>query len=85
MKFSEYLKNIKTGENNEILKNYFEDNGIPKGRICITDYISLFLNSETPITSIKSHTGIEESDLVSLSDIAVMILHDLMTEHLIQK
>lgn len=85
MKFSEYLKNIENDEKKEILKNYFEDKGIPKGRICITDYLNLIVNSETPITNIKEYTGIDESDLVSLSDISVMILRDLMTGHLIQK
>lgn len=83
--FADLFQQITKVKNKELLKDYFEDNDLVEGRISITDFIALAIHSKTEISSLKQRTGIGENEMVALTDIAVFILHDLMTFCLISK
>jgi len=80
--FSEFLHNINNPEHLTILKNYFGDVESSVRRISISDYLGLVVEGKTTIDTFKQYTGIDEAELISLNDIAVIILHDFMAEHL---
>jgi hypothetical protein len=80
---AEYLKEINQGNNKTMLKEYFDDDDKGTGRISVTDFISVLVNDKLDISSFKQRTGIDEKSKVSLNDIAVIVLHDLLTQHLI--
>lgn len=85
IKFSEYLNQISNETLKEILKPYF--NGIPneEGRISLRSFITLLLNGKVGIRDFKERTGIEKSDLVTITDLAEFLLHDLLIERLIEQ
>lgn len=85
MQFSEMLEELSKDSNKAALKEYFEDIDAVKKRISITDFIALLTHGKAEPSSLKQYTGIESTEEVSLTDIAVMILHDLMAVHLIPK
>ncbi|MCT1531318.1 hypothetical protein M3B46_09950 [Sphingobacterium daejeonense] len=85
MQFSEVLEEISKDANKNILKEYFKDIDAVSKRISITDFIKLVTHGKVQASSLKQYTGIEDNEEVSLTDIAVMILHDLMAEYLIPK
>ncbi|MNR00298.1 hypothetical protein D3C85_1160660 [compost metagenome] len=80
--FSELLHSINTPECKSALVAYFSENENSLRRISVTEYFGLFFEGKTTIETFKHYTGIDESEMVSLNDIAVMILHDFMAEHL---
>lgn len=83
--FSELLEQISKIDNTTVLKYYLEDIDLADKRISITDFLSLLINGKVQASSLKQYTGIDENEQVSLTDIAVMILHDLMAEYLVPK
>jgi hypothetical protein len=83
--FGELFQQITKVNNKELLKDYFEDNDLVEGRISITDFIALVIHDKADISSFKQRTGIGEKEMVALTDIAVFILHDMMTFYLISK
>ncbi|MFC0320727.1 GTPase-associated system all-helical protein GASH [Olivibacter oleidegradans] len=85
IQFSEVLEEISKDANKNILKEYFKDIDVVSKRISITDFIKLVTHGKVQASSLKQYTGIEDNEEVSLTDIAVMILHDLMAEYLIPK
>ena len=85
IKFSELLKELSTDTNKAILKEYFEDFDVISERMPITDFIALLVHEKVEPSSLKQYTGIEDKEQVSLTDISVFILHDLMAEYLIPK
>lgn len=85
MPFFELLQELSKDSNKAILKGYFENIDTVSKRISITDFIALIAHGKCDFSSLKQYTGIESNEEVSLTDIAVMILHDLMAEYLIPK
>lgn len=85
MTFSEYFTHLEKTENTDLLKDYFKNEDTEIKRISITDFINLVISGSAKVSMLKQYTGIEDKEEVSLSDISVMILHDLMAEHLIPK
>lgn len=55
------------------------------GRICVTDFILLFLNDKVKAKEFTERTGIKEEDEISSEDLAVAIFHDLLSKRLISK
>ncbi|UUF12613.1 MULTISPECIES: GTPase-associated system all-helical protein GASH [Flavobacterium] len=80
--FSELLKSIDTLEHKSMLKSYFEEIESSVRRISISDYFGLVFQGKTTVDTFKQYTGIDDSEMVSLNDIGVMVLHDFMAEHL---
>lgn len=85
IKFSELLEALSKESNKASLKRYFADIDSTSKRISVTDFIALFIHGKAEPSSLKQYTGIESDEEVSLTDIAVMILHDSMAEHLLPK
>lgn len=85
MKFSELLNELSKDANKALLKEYFDDRDAIIKRISLTDFISLLIHGKAEPSSLKQYTGIDGEEQVSLTDIAVMILHNLMAEYLITK
>lgn len=81
--FSEILKSVNTLEHKALLKDYFSEIESSVRRISLSNYFGLLFAGKASIDTFKEYTGIDESELVSLNDIAVIILHDFMAEHLI--
>lgn len=85
IEFSEILEDVYKEANKNILNKYFEDIDAINKRISITDFIVLLTHGKVEPTSLKQFTGIDSNERVSLADIAVMVLHDLMAKYLIPK
>lgn len=85
IQFSELLNELSDENNTAILKWYFEEKNILKKRISITNFIILLIQGKVQSSLLTQYTGIEENAKISYTDIAVMILHDLMAESLIPK
>ncbi len=84
-KFSKLLEEMFKDDGKNNMKEYFKDIDVPNKRISITDFLTLLTHGKVEPSSLKSYTGIDSNEEVSLADIAVMILHDLMSEYLIPK
>lgn len=80
--FSELLRSIDTPEHKSALTVYFSEMESSLRRISVSDYFGLLFEGKTTIDTFKQYTGIDESEMVSLNDIGVIILHDFMAEHL---
>jgi len=85
IKFTDYLTAISEHTLKSILKNYFTTLNEIEGRVSITDFIALLINDRVKTTDLFSKTGIKENEQISLSDLSVAILHDLLTKRLISK
>lgn len=85
IKFTDYLIAISENTLKSILKNYFTTLNEIEGRISITDFIALLLHDRVKLTDLFSKTGIKEDEKISLSDLSVAILHDLLTQRLISE
>lgn len=81
--FSDYLSKISKNENKAILKSYFETADERDGRISITDFISLLIDDRTKISNFREKTGIEAKERITLGDLSIIILHDLLIQRLI--
>lgn len=85
VEFSELLNQINTTENKSLLKAYFADIEKPVGRICFKDFITLMIHDKVTVSELQQYTGIADTEQIALTDVAVIILHDLMAQHLIPK
>lgn len=85
IQFSEVLEDISKDANKNILKEYFKDIEAVNKRISIIDFIRLLAYGKVEPSLLKQYTGIKDNEQVSLTDISVMILHDLMAEDLTQQ
>ena len=83
VKFIEFLTAISQVETKVILKSSFTELTDKEGRISITDFITLLINDRLSVKDFQKRTGIKENDETSISEIAVAILHDLLTQRLI--
>lgn len=85
VKFSDYLTEVSKSNLKPILKSYFSNLIETKGRISITDFIALLLNDKINIKDFQARTGIEENEEITLVELSVIVLHDLLTKRLIAK
>ena len=85
IELGEFLKKISESSIKKILKPIFTNLNEDEGRITITDFISLFVNDRIYMKDFQSKTGIKEKDESNISEIAVAILHDLLTQRLIEE
>lgn len=83
--FEAYLTEISKEEAKSILKPYFAEVPNSQGRISITEFISLLINDRTLISAFKEKTGIDITEKISHGDLSVAVLHDLLTECLIEE
>lgn len=84
-KFSDYLTEISKDNIKQILKSCFGNLDELDGRISITSFIALFVNDRITIKDFKTRTGIEDSEEITLTELAVIVLHDLLTQRLISE
>lgn len=83
VKFSEFLSQISTENLKSTLKSCFSKLNENDGRISITDFIALLLHGRADAKDFKSRTGIAETETITLTDLSVIVLHDLLTQRLI--
>lgn len=83
LKFSDYLAEISKEDNKSILKSCFGSLFESEGRISITSFIALLVNDRININDFKARTGIEDSEEITLCELSVVVLHDLLTLRLI--
>jgi len=81
--FSAYLSEIIKEGNKTVLKPYFENLDKANGRITITDFLSLLINDRINISNFKERTGIDATEKITLGELSVVLLHDLLTQRLI--
>ncbi len=81
--FGDFIKDISQKSLKEKLKGFFLELNEEKGRISITDFIGLLLNDRVTVNELQNRTGIKEKDVSSLGELAVTMLHDLLTKRLI--
>jgi len=81
--FSDYLIEISNEGLKPILKSCFDNLDEGEGRISITDFIALLVNDRINIKDFKTRTGIEDSEEITLTELSVVVLHDLLTQRLI--
>jgi hypothetical protein len=80
--FSELLHAIDDAKSKVVLKSHFSDIDNSARRISVSDFFGLVFQGKTTIDTFKQYTGIDESEMVSLNDIGVIILHDFMAQYL---
>jgi len=80
--FSEILNSVDTPEHKAVLKDHFREIENQVRRISLSDYFGLLFEGKTTSDTFKQYTGVDETELVSLNDIAVIVLHDFMAQHL---
>lgn len=80
--FAEILNSVITTENKAALKDHFREVENPFRRISLSDYFGLLFAGKTTIDTFKQYTGVDETEMVSLNDIGVIVLHDFMAQHL---
>lgn len=85
MKFVDYLTAISESALKLTLKPYFPNLNENEGRISITDFIALLVNDRTKTKDFKSKTGIDEKEKITLCELSVAVLHDLLTQRLISE
>lgn len=83
--FTSYLSEITKEGNKIILKPYFQNPDETDGRISITNFISLLVNDRISISDFKKRTGIDATEQITLGELSVVVLHDLLTQRLITK
>ncbi len=84
-KFSEYLSEISKDTLKPILKSCLTNIVEGDGRISITDFFALLANDKIKAKDFKIRTGIEASEKVTLNELSVIVLHDLLTQRLISE
>ena len=85
LKFKDYLTTISEVSSKAVLKRYFDEPNEETGRISITDFIGLLVNDRITLTDFHPRTGISEDEEITLSELSVAILHDLLTQRLISE
>ncbi len=83
VKFKDYLEEII--KEKEILKDYFDNSNESVGRIPVTDFFALLLNDRVSVKDFYDRTGVKEDEVISYSNLSVVILHDLLTQYLTSK
>ncbi len=85
LKFKDFFTALsKDSSKSEITELLPELNEL-EGRICLTDFIVLFLHGKVTLKKLSARTGIKEEDEISIEELSVAIFHDLLTKRLISK
>lgn len=85
IKFADCLKAISENTLKETLKPYFTEVNEEEGRISITDFIALLVNDRLSIKDFQARTGIKEEEEITPGELAVVILHDLLSQRIIKE
>ena len=85
VKFADYLSQISSESLKPIFKSCFSNLTEREGRISITDFITLLVNDRIQLKEFKARTGIDETEAITLTDLSVVMLHDLLIHRLIAK
>ena len=83
IKFAAYLSEALKEDKKQILKSCFDNLNELEGRISITDFISLLVNDKVNIKDFKARTGIDENEEITLGELSVVVLHDLLIQRII--
>lgn len=85
MKFKDFFNSLLKDSTKSKITNLLPELNESDGRICVTDFILLFLNDKVKAKEFTERTGIKEEDEISIEDLAVAIFHDLLSKRLISK
>lgn len=85
LKFSDYLTEISKDTLKQTLKSCFNNVVEREGRISITDFFALLVSDKINAKDFKTKTGIDASEKTTLSELSVIVLHDLLTQRLISE
>jgi len=85
IKFVDFLKAISKNPLKATLKPYFTELDEEENRISITDFIALIVNDRLSIKDFQRRTGIKDKEKITPGELAVAILHDLLTQRLIKE
>jgi hypothetical protein len=83
--FQTYFDELLSESFKTTAKNYFLNVSEKEGRITISDFICLLVNGKVTEDTFKSRTGIDLKEEITIGDLAVSILHDLLVQRLIAK
>lgn len=85
IKFKDFLSKISDDSLKSTLKPYFtvlkEDD---ESRISISDFIALLVNDRLTTKDFERKTGVRDKEEITLGELSVFILHDLLTQRLIE-
>ena len=82
IKFSDFLSQISSENLKQVVKSCLSDSTEREGRISVTDFITLLVNGRLESNEFKYRTGIDENEVITLSDLSVIVLHDLLIQRL---
>ncbi|MDR1504576.1 MAG: hypothetical protein LBT43_19180 [Prevotella sp.] len=82
IKFSEVLSVIENSSNKVLLNGCFNGKKIENRRMTITDFIYLLVKGEVKTKDLLKYTGIDPKKTVTLCDLSVMVLHDLLSNRI---
>jgi hypothetical protein len=85
IKFKDYLVAISESSTKAILKSFLNELNEQAGRISVTDFIGLLVNDRITLADFQNRTGISEDEEITLTELSVAILHDLLTQRLISE
>lgn len=83
MSFAQIIDELTKDDNKQKLREYFDDVEKVEKRITVYHFLSLLIHEKVQATSLKQFTGIDLTEQIGLTDLAVILLHDLMAEYLI--
>lgn len=84
VKFSDIISAIENSPNKALLEGCFNGNEVDKKdrRITISDFICLLVKGEVKTKDLLKYTGIDPKKTVTPCDLAVMVLHDLLSNRI---
>lgn len=80
--FNEVLSTIENSSGKALLNSCFNGNKIENRRMTITDFIYLLVKGEVKTKDLLKCTGIDPKKTVTLCDLSVMVLHDLLSNRI---
>ena len=85
MKFKDFFNSLSAYPSKSEITILLPELNETDGRICLTDFIILFLDGKVAIEDLPERTGIKEDYEISIEDLSVAIFHDLLTKRLSSK
>jgi len=85
LKFKDFFSSLSKESSKSQLASILPELNESEGRICITDFIILFLNDKVKFKELTERTGIKDKDEISIEDLSVAIFHDLLSKRLSTK
>lgn len=85
MKFKDFFNSLPKDSTKSEITRVLPEFNESDGRICLTDFIVLFLHGKVTLKKLSERTGIKEEDEISIEDLSVAIFHDLLTKRLSSK